>query len=161
MDAMPEGRGMVEGTLLPDGTVVWLNGGNRGAQGFGLMAAPTYEALLYDPAKPLGQRWSTLASSGIARLYHSVALLLLDGTIMVTGSNPVEMPILQPDAAHPYVTDFRVENYVPPYLQGERANQRPTNIVLSSKTVTPGGQFDLSFQVLPNSQKVEVVLYHG
>jgi hypothetical protein len=158
---MPEGRGMVEGTLLPDGTVVWLNGGNRGAQGFGLMAAPTYEALLYDPAKPLGQRWSTLASSGIARLYHSVALLLLDGTIMVTGSNPVEMPILQPDAANPFVTDFRVENYVPPYLQGERANQRPTNIVLSSKAVTPGGQFDLSFQVLPNSQKVEVVLYHG
>jgi hypothetical protein len=33
---MPEGRSMVEGTLLPDGTVVWLNGANRGAQGFGI-----------------------------------------------------------------------------------------------------------------------------
>jgi hypothetical protein len=33
---MPEGRGMVEGTLLPDGTVVWLNGANHGAQGFGI-----------------------------------------------------------------------------------------------------------------------------
>ena len=33
MDSMPEGRGMVEGTLLPDGTVIWLNGGNRGSQG--------------------------------------------------------------------------------------------------------------------------------
>jgi hypothetical protein len=161
MDAMPEGRGMIEGTLLPDGTVVWLNGGNRGAQGFGLMAAPAYEGLLYDPTKPLGQRWSTLASSGIARLYHSVALLLLDGTVMVTGSNPVEMPKLQPDAANPYVTDFRVENYVPPYLQGERANQRPVNIVLSTKEVAPGGQFDISFEVHPNAQKVEVVLYHG
>jgi len=31
---MPAGRGMVEGTLLPDGTVIWLNGGNLGAQGF-------------------------------------------------------------------------------------------------------------------------------
>jgi hypothetical protein len=32
MDSMPEGRGQVEATLLPDGTVLWLNGGNRGAQ---------------------------------------------------------------------------------------------------------------------------------
>jgi hypothetical protein len=125
------------------------------------MAAPAYEALLYDPAKPLGQRWSTLASSSIARLYHSVALLLLDGTIIVAGSNPVEMPKLQPDAVDPFVTEFRVESYVPPYLQGERANQRPTNIVLSSQTVAPGGQFDVSFQVHPNALKVDVVLYHG
>ncbi len=83
MEAMPEGRGMVEGTLLPDGTVIWLNGGNRGAQGFGLMADPTLEALLYEPNKPLGQRFSTLASSTIPRLYHSVATLLLDGTLLV------------------------------------------------------------------------------
>lgn len=34
IDAMPEGRGMVEGVLLPDGTVLWLNGVNQGAQGF-------------------------------------------------------------------------------------------------------------------------------
>ena len=34
MDAMPEGRGMVEGVLLPDGKVLWLNGANQGAQGF-------------------------------------------------------------------------------------------------------------------------------
>jgi hypothetical protein len=32
MDSMPEGRGMVEGTLLPDGTVIFVNGCNRGAQ---------------------------------------------------------------------------------------------------------------------------------
>jgi Glyoxal oxidase N-terminus len=162
MDSMPEGRGMVEGTLLPDGTVIWLNGGNRGSQGFGLMAAPTYEALLYNPSKPHGQRWSTLASSTIARLYHSVALLLLDGTLMVAGSNPVEMPALQASAANPFITEFRVENYVPPYLQGDRANQRPTNIVLSSTTMAAnGGQFTISFQVQPNAENVEVVLYHG
>lgn len=126
MDSMPEGRGMVEGTLLPDGTVVWLNGGSRGAQGFGLANTPAFEALLYDPAKPLGQRFSTLARSDIPRLYHSVALLLLDGTVMVAGSNPVEMPQSKPDAANPYVTEWRVENYVPPYLQGDKANQRPS-----------------------------------
>ncbi|KAF7509310.1 hypothetical protein GJ744_008204 [Endocarpon pusillum] len=34
-DAMPGGRGMVEGILLPDGIVLWLNGARRGAEGFG------------------------------------------------------------------------------------------------------------------------------
>ena len=162
MDSMPEGRGMVEGTLLPDGTVLWLNGGNRGAQGFGLMADPTLEALLYNPAVPLGQRWHTLASSTIPRLYHSVALLLLDGTVLVAGSNPVQMPILQPDANDPYVTEFRVENYVPPYLQGENANRRPTNVQLSGTTVNADGtDFPLSFTIHPTAQAVKVVLYHG
>ncbi|TVY58153.1 Aldehyde oxidase GLOX1 [Lachnellula cervina] len=162
MDSMPAGRGMVEGTLLPDGTIVWLNGGNRGAQGFGLMKDPTLAALMYDPSKPLGQRFTTLASSDIARLYHSVALLLLDGTLMVTGSNPVEMPILTPDAQNPFVTEFRVEQYVPPYLQGENANRRPTNINISSHAIkADGGMFDVTFNAPANAKKVQVVLYHG
>ena len=33
MTAMPEGRGMVEGVLLLDGTVLWTNGVQRGAEG--------------------------------------------------------------------------------------------------------------------------------
>ncbi|KAE8444817.1 hypothetical protein EG329_014171 [Mollisiaceae sp. DMI_Dod_QoI] len=161
MDSMPEGRGMVEGTLLPDGTVIWMNGGNRGAQGFGLMASPTLEALLYDPAKPLGQRFATLASSTIPRLYHSVALLLLDGTVMVAGSNPVQMPMLQPDAQDPYVTEFRVENYVPPYLQGDNANRRPTNIAIPQNIDANGSPFVISFNAPARAQGVKVVLYHG
>lgn len=104
MDAMPAGRVMVEGVLLPDGTVLWVNGANRGAQGFELATDPTFPALLYDPTKALGARWTQLASSTIPRLYHSVALLLLDGTVMITGSNPHEMPILATSATTPYIT---------------------------------------------------------
>jgi len=150
---------MVEATLLPDGTVLWMNGGNRGAQGFGLMSDPTTTALLYDPAKPLGQRWTTLASTSIARLYHSVALLLLDGTVMVAGSNPVQMPILQPDAQDPYVTEFRVEQFMPPYMQGIK----PGQVQLSSTNIqADGSTFSLSF-VNENSgaQNLKIVLYHG
>lgn len=88
IDSMPEGRGMVEGTLLPDGTVIWLNGCGEGAQGFELARNPTLSALHYDPTKAKGQRWTRLAASGIARLYHSVALLLLDGTVLVAGECP-------------------------------------------------------------------------
>lgn len=162
MDSMPEGRGMVEGTLLPDGTVVWLNGGNRGAQGFLLMADPAYEALLYDPAKPLGQRFHTLASSGIARLYHSVALLLLDGTMMVAGSGPSEMPNLVASQQNPFPTEYRVENFVPPYLQGDNANKRPYNIAISNKALTANsGTFNVAFDCVGNCQSVKIALYHG
>lgn len=61
---MPEGRGMVEGTLLPDGTVIWLNGCNQGAQGFGLATAPTLEALIYDVSvSPLSRTKQCLLES--------------------------------------------------------------------------------------------------
>ena len=166
MDSMPEGRTMVEGTLLPDGTVIFLNGCNKGAQGFGLGAAPTYEALIYNPSKPLGQRWNTGATSTVARLYHSVALLLLDGTMMVTGSNPVQMPVLTPVPnqvpSEDYVTEFRVEIYTPPYLQGDNANRRPTNMVLSSTTLTANGAtFTVKFTAPAGTKAVQIALYHG
>lgn len=162
MDAMPEGRVMVEGTLLPDGTVIWLNGASQGAQGFDLATKPAYEALIYDPEQPLGQRFSTGAISSIARLYHSVALLLLDGTIMVAGSNPVEQPILTPDSQNAYVTEYRVEIYTPPYLSGDNANHRPTNIQLSSTSLAAdGSSFQVAFDAPSNAQLASVVLYYG
>ena len=166
MDSMPEGRGMVEGTLLPDGTVLFLNGCNRGAQGFGIAANPTYESLIYTPTKPLGQRWSTGATSTIARLYHSVALLLLDGTVLVAGSNPVQMPVLTPVPnqvpSEDYVTEFRVEIYTPSYLQGANANRRPTDIVLGSTSLTANGAtFTLTFTAPAGAKAVQVALYHG
>jgi hypothetical protein len=161
MDSMPEARGMVEGTLLPDGTVIWLNGGSRGAQGFGLMREPALEALLYDPDLPHGERWSTLASSTIPRLYHSVAVLLLDGRLLIAGSNPVEQPILKPTAAEPYVTEFRVEVYTPPYLQNGKANTRPTDLTVSSERLSPGDTFEVEFSARHDGKEPCVVLYHG
>ena len=160
IDAMPQGRGMVEGTLLPDGTVLWLNGGSRGAQGFELMAEPALEALLYDPAKPKDQRWTTLARSNIPRLYHSVALLLLDGTVMVTGSNPNEMPKLQPDQKSPYVTDFRVEIFTPPYRQGNKI--KPLNLSIDNKRIVPAGPLiPIHFRAGTQAKGCKIVLYHG
>lgn len=163
MDSMPEGRGMVEGILLPDGTVLWVNGCNRGAQGFGLAEDPTLEVLIYDPTAALGQRWTTGASSVIPRLYHSVALLLLDGTLMISGSNPVEMPVLTPDAANPFVTEFRVEIYTPPYLSGANAQRRPINVTLSSLNLAVGATstFRTTFTAPAAAQNVKVALYHG
>jgi hypothetical protein len=160
LDSMPEGRGMVEGTLLADGSVIWVNGANKGAQGFDLASNPTLEVLIYDPTQALGKRWSTGPKSTIARLYHSVALLLLDGTLLISGSNPVEQPMLAATTAHPYVTEFRNEIYTPPYLQGNPV--RPSNVVLSSKALKANGsKFTITFANNANSKAVKVSLYYG
>jgi hypothetical protein len=160
MDSMPEGRGMVEGTLLADGTVAWVNGAMRGAQGFGVAQDPSLEVLLYDGNQPKGKRFTTGPKSTIARLYHSVALLLLDGTLLISGSNPVEQPILKPTAKDPFVTEFRNEIYTPPYLQGNPT--RPTAVTLSSKKLkTDNSQFTITFNAPPNAKEVKVNLYHG
>ncbi|RPA80933.1 galactose oxidase [Ascobolus immersus RN42] len=162
MEAMPEGRGGVEGTLLPDGTILWLNGHSLGAQGFLLAANPTLRALHYDPTKPVGQRFTQLAASTRPRLYHSVALLMLDGTVMVTGSNPNEMPILTPTKAAPYVTDFTVEKFTPPYLLDGKAARRPTNLVIPNKTWTSNGSvYTITFNVPTTTKAIKISLYHG
>ena len=166
MDSMPQGRGMVEGTLLPDGTVIWANGCNQGAQGFGIARAPTLDVLIYDPVKPKGQRWSRGPTSSIARLYHSVTVLLLDGTMMIAGSNPVEQPKTEPVPnkvpSEDYVTEYRVEIYTPPYLSGANANKRPTGMTLSSKSLkADGSTFTVRFNAPAGNKAVKVSLYHG
>ena len=98
---MPEGRVMVEGTLLPDGTVVWMNGCNVGAQGFDLGAIATTQTLIYNDSSPLGHRFQTGANSTVARMYHSVALLNADATITIAGSNPKQQPVLIPSPQTP------------------------------------------------------------
>lgn len=166
-ESMPQGRGMVEGVLLPDGSVIWLNGANKGAQGFLLAEDPTLSALLYTPTRPAGQRFQTLAASTIPRLYHSVALLLLDGTVMIAGSSPNEMPVLTPSAAAPYITDFRVERYTPPYLSGANANRRPSISYIQVRTWSINATFTVKLNfsvptgVTVTNDNIRIVLYHG
>ncbi|EZG03368.1 hypothetical protein H106_06850 [Trichophyton rubrum CBS 735.88] len=165
VESMPGGRVMVEGTLLPDGTIIWLNGCSRGAQGFGIAKDPVYDPWIYNPRASHVERWAVGGSSTIARMYHSVALLLLDGTVMVAGSNPVEQPVLVPNPKDPktaYVTEFRVEIYVPHYLSGKKAYQRPLDVVLSSRhLVANGGNFTVKFNIHKEAIELHVVLYQG
>ena len=49
--------------------------GGGGGPRFSSAGRPTTVAEIYDPSKPIGQRWSTAADSQIPRLYHSTAQL--------------------------------------------------------------------------------------
>ncbi|KAL8399530.1 hypothetical protein RB594_000062 [Gaeumannomyces avenae] len=178
LESMPEGRCMVEGVLLLDGTVLFLNGAGRGGQGFGEAEDPTLTALIYDPAAPKGQRFSTAATSTVPRLYHSVSLLLPDGTVLVAGSNPVQQPVLEASPENPFPTEFRVERYTPPYLSGGRAAYRPANVTIGGPAVlTPGAgpvglglgngttagsnNMALRFNLARPTKDVKVVLYNN
>ncbi|KAG8775988.1 hypothetical protein FRC15_000209 [Serendipita sp. 397] len=166
-DPLPEGRVMGNAILLPDGTVFVGNGANTGVAGYGndtwvlqesYANNPIYAPLIYDPSKPSGQRWNRdgLKSSEVARMYHSTATLLPDGSVFITGSNP--HPDYSPNAVFP--TEYRVERFYPWYYNKRRPE--PSGIPTS---LTYGGQyFDLElssddlFGNIGNINVVKVVI---
>jgi len=105
----PSKRVMTCMTALPDGTYMIVNGAHQGVAGFGLATSPNLNAILYDPTKPVNNRFTVMANTTVARLYHSEAILLDDGRVLVSGSDP------QDDR---FPEEYRVEVFVPPYLMG-------------------------------------------
>lgn len=164
LDSLPQGRTMLDNILLPDGTILFLNGAHIGSQGFGLADDPLLQVLIYEPLAPLGSRWTTGANSTIPRLYHSIAMLLLDGSVLVAGSNPNEMPVVDDDRSKSsksdggkfFQTEFRTERYFPPYLSGSDSgsDSRPGNVLLSTLELYSNySEFQISFQ-LPSTAAV-------
>ena len=94
---------------LPDGTYLIMNGAMQGFAGFGLANNPNHNAILYTPTAPVNSRFTSLANTTIDRLYHNEAILLQDGRVLVSGSDP---------EGAPYVQEYRVEVFIPPYLMG-------------------------------------------
>ncbi|KAF2025478.1 galactose oxidase [Setomelanomma holmii] len=107
IERMPSRRVMSCMATLPDGTFLILNGATIGEAGFGLAEDPNLNALLYDSRKPRHQRISVMANTTVARLYHSEAVVMDDGRVLVTGSDPE-------DNTHPQ--EYRYEVFLPPYL---------------------------------------------
>jgi hypothetical protein len=106
---------------LPDGTYLIANGAQHGVAGFGLGGDPNYNAVLYDPTQPVNSRMSIMANTSVARLYHSEAIVLLDGRVLISGSDPTG-DYDQPAGEWP--EEYRVEVFTPPYLLSGLA--RPT-----------------------------------
>ncbi|PFH51629.1 copper radical oxidase [Amanita thiersii Skay4041] len=155
-DDMLEGRTMGQFIILPDGKLLVVNGGLNGTAGYSqstgqtltygempfgesLASGPVGTPALYDPKAPKGQRWSNAGfqTSNIARLYHSSALLLPDGSVMIAGSNPnvdVNLTTVFP-------TTYKAEIFYPPYF---KASTRPV-VTGVPKTISYGGDpFDLT-----------------
>lgn len=107
LERMPSKRVIPTMCALPDGTYLIMGGAFQGTAGFGLAVGPNLNAVMYDPRKPVNSRMTVMANTTVARLYHSEAVLLNDGRVLISGSDPE-------DGVNPQ--EYRNEVFVPPYL---------------------------------------------
>eukprot|EP00258_Populus_trichocarpa_P020478 XP_006389311.2 aldehyde oxidase GLOX [Populus trichocarpa] len=143
MDTMPIPRVMGDMLLLPTGDVIIINGGQSGTAGWELGRQAATRPVMYHPSNPSDQRFSVMEPSPRPRMYHSAAILLTDGRVLVGGGNP-HIYYNFSDVFYP--TDLSLETFSPPYLSTQYASIRP--VILSvDDTVSPGQRFLLSFSV--------------
>jgi hypothetical protein len=138
MDTFVHKRVMPDGVIASDGSIIWVNGCQRGYAGYkDANHDPTFDPLIYHHKQPKGSRWQQgLENTDIARMYHSVAIALPDGRIWIAGSNSVDPP----DIHAKYPTEYRVEYYSPPYLFKSAARPKISHV---PKVVTYKQKFDI------------------
>jgi hypothetical protein len=132
----------VNAVLLPDRTILAAGGAfTREASTTSGTINPqlgreVFQAEIYDPAKGT---WTETAPATVARLYHSIALLLPDGRVLAASGNPdkgSQVPWLPPDP----MEEERIEIFSPPYLF--RSKTRPA-ITSAPGVIGYGGTFTI------------------
>ncbi|KAH7323340.1 glyoxal oxidase [Rhizoctonia solani] len=148
-DELPEGRTLGSMILLPTGEIFMVNGANTGVAGYGNVSwaigqsyadQPVYTPIIYNPEAPAGSRWSRdgLGDSTVARMYHSGATILPDGSVFVSGSNPNADYNVGKNVQYP--TEYRVERFYPLYY----SKRRPEPVGLLSQLAYGGNYFNVS-----------------
>ncbi|EKM81462.1 hypothetical protein AGABI1DRAFT_118621 [Agaricus bisporus var. burnettii JB137-S8] len=167
-DPLPEGRSMANFILLPDGTVFCTNGARTGTAGYGYNPwavgmsyadDPHFTPLAYNASAAPGTRWSSqgFSSTKIPRMYHSSALLLPDGAVMIAGSNP-NADYSVADLKYP--TEYRMEFFYPAYY----THRRPQPRGIPSQLSYGGSSFTIAFTLddlggeITNIAKTKAVL---
>ncbi|GFP95185.1 galactose oxidase [Phtheirospermum japonicum] len=158
METMPMGRVMGDMLLLPDGNVLIVNGAGKGTAGWEVARDPVFEPVVYRPDSPAGSRFEVQNPSSIPRMYHSSAILLRDGRVLVGGSNPYALyrftGVLFP-------TDLSLESFSPSYLDPDFAYLRPKIISPGSQSeIGYGQQVPIRFSIPPGKLDRDSVMVH-
>ena len=127
--AMRYPRRHLNATILPDGQVLATGGTSAG--GFNNLSGAVRAAEVWSPATG---RWTELAGNRVDRVYHSVSLLLPDGTVLHGASGDANVP----GSTQSYPRQASHELFRPPYLF---KGVRPTITGMSKTTVTYGESF--------------------
>ncbi|HEU5303684.1 MAG TPA: galactose oxidase-like domain-containing protein [Gemmatimonadales bacterium] len=145
-------RRHMNATVLPDGQVLATGGTSGGGTSILTNIDPAlavHEAEIWNPAT--GQ-WTTLArnNTNIMRLYHSVSLLLPDGTVL-NGASGDAMTVGPGGAIIPVPPERNHEIFSPPYLF---KGARPTISSVSATSVGYGQTFRVA---TPNAAQISTV----
>ncbi|HEX5875458.1 MAG TPA: galactose oxidase early set domain-containing protein, partial [Pyrinomonadaceae bacterium] len=146
----------VNAILLPDGKVLIIGGQDQykwnphtwdsTAQEHAQEEAEIYDPTVpFDPANP-SAAFTPVASMHAPRTYHSTAVLLPDGSVLVAGGSDPHEGSLTP----PRPTDEKhMEIYEPPYFhQGQRpVIDAITNTGGPADQIHYGGEFTIEYQV--------------
>ncbi|KAG8885557.1 hypothetical protein FRB98_001747 [Tulasnella sp. 332] len=136
-ESLPDGRSMGMFVILPDGTMLLTNGVKTGTAGYGndtwvagghsYGANPLYQGLIYDPSQPVGSRMSSegMGKLNVEKMYHSTCLLVPDGSVWCSGSNP-NPDYVSPKSGAVYPTQTAVERFFPAYYNKTRPD--PQNL---------------------------------
>ncbi len=127
-------------TLLPDGKVL-ASGGESASDGIDLTKA-VLPAEMWDPAT---EKWTTVASLTNGREYHSTALLLPDGRVLMAGGGQL------PGSGATDQTNAEI--YSPPYLFN---GARPT-ITGAPGTIQYGSSFTVQTPDAASITKVALI----
>ncbi|KAL5704926.1 (methyl)glyoxal oxidase [Ranunculus cassubicifolius] len=144
IEQMPEPRLLNDMLILPTGHILIINGAKQGSAGWNNAVNPSLQPYLYEPKKQRGNRFSVLRSNKIARMYHSSAVLLPDGRVLVAGSNPNNRYAFRNVS---YPTELRLQAFVPYYMGHNYDHSRPNDVSVHYAKGAFGVHYEEEFQV--------------
>ncbi|KAI1871919.1 hypothetical protein JX265_005905 [Neoarthrinium moseri] len=153
---MAYARAFGNGVVLPDGTVL-VTGGQKVAHVF----TDTDGALAAELFNPTTKTWKTLASAAVARNYHSVSLLLPDGTVFSGGGGLcyVGSKGASDAACNLAVNHADGQIFTPPYLfnSDNTAATRPVISSVSSYSMRVGSNLSVTMGSAAGGVKFSLV----
>jgi Domain of unknown function (DUF1929)/Glyoxal oxidase N-terminus/Concanavalin A-like lectin/glucanases superfamily len=166
----PQARVMPDAVLLPDGTVLVVNGASHGYAGgtagqgpavpYDFEKGEVYAVLAPDLYDPVSDTWQKLEPAKYPRMYHSVALLLPDARVLIAGSdhqvNQRDRPEYKEQALRNYraeTFEYRMEAFTPPYLRKQGVLRPVIDPGENQRRIEYGRPFEIR---MPNLDKMEL-----
>jgi galactose oxidase len=149
-------RGFSNAVVLPDGTVL-VTGGQRRSLVFTDTAGILYPELF----NPATKTWKTLTPEAVPRNYHSVSILLADGTVFSGGGGLCYVGNIGKSSVNcdKLVDHADGQIFSPPYLfnaDGSKA-ARPTISSISDTSVKVGGRLTVTMTASAKNLKYTLV----
>lgn len=146
VDDMANARAFGNAVVLPDGTVI-VTGGQKRA----IVFTDTDGVLDAERFDPASGNWTTMAAQEVARNYHSVSILLPDGTVFSGGGGmcyiKAGVGTTRPESCDDSVDHLNGQIFSPPYLFNKDGSEATRPVVEELKETSVKVGSDISVTV--------------